>query len=663
MSIVELAREGKWSTVKKKLKNGLKNTSQEINQLFQLAVVHDKLDIIRIVLNTKDNSLSDLIKYNYLLLAIQSHYNELVELLLNHIPKNLLNTRPPLLHKAIEINNIEAFKMVLKMGGDPNLKDQERRTPLIMAVIHNLPEFVEELLKIPNIRVNVHESNGETALMIAAMYEFDNIMLMLIEAGASINSVNYNDWNMLGYPRAIRDHKFRELLLNSSINVNQLGKYNRNMIITNILNYIGDLGQKKYLFGLTELDIIQYLNDLIPKMDPQILNTLDFWGRSTLWYLVSYGWWDKIRETLEKIPWDIYQKDVENESIYSNVLKEFDPKSVNEFLNMISKSVGCRSTIKYFNLVQKINIIIKPTKNFKPAIWNGTIAWELLLYKYLISKYPTKINNHLPTKLQLTESFTPTYINTLTDPHLYLQQRWGFIWIKNEYDQFPTFYAPKYIRVRDFHKKDLKQFSVFYLFIDWESHGHANSIIVDHVNKKIERFEPHGYKSSHYYEAKGLDTNLKEYFGKVLPGYQFLLTKAIYPRNNIQSYESDLEFEDISYLFKHGFCAAWSIWYIDIILSNWDIIGKFKTRKEFINASLASIHHKFSSAQKYIMGYINKTCVPKKIIELVNSIPEFKKPNFNPEDTLISHSADFFNTKSWKRFLSKLYSVKFNQCI
>lgn len=722
-SLFDLARSGKWSSVKKKLNSisvhdliRLETTESPTTLLIDLSIAHNQLDVTRILLSMKGYA-TNTDKITITITAIKAHYNEVVKLLLDHLPKEFLNyvsqlPNYPLLHTSIWSNNFEAFMMLLKKGANPNLKDKSRRTPLHVCVNYDRPKFAAELLKLHSLRLNVHGPGGDTALISAAYQKREEIFIMLIEAGANINSTNYSDENLIGIPRAVYDHDFRRFIINYGINVNHIGEYNSNMVTITLKH----LHNNKRPFGITDKNIVEYLSDLIPKMESNVLNTQDFWGKSTLWYLVADGWWaiPQVRDAMTTVSWDIFQKNIDGETIYDQVSKQFDKKSLNQFIDIIAKSYintsdrdivwekECRShqeagtsattlvaelkklkikvpaslardknklcillarhTIEkhrksygpsnYFNLVQKIDVIVKPTHNFSPQIWYGLITWEFLLYKYILHKHSKYINNHLPTKAQMTK---PTNIRAQEDTDYFeLTRRWMFMW--REINGKPTLLPPKYLNPRELRKKNLKQFSIFYLSIKWTG-GHANSIIIDHVNKQIERYEPHGYKSSHYYQAKGLDNQLKGYFKKVLPNYQFLPTKEIYPRGNIQRYEHDPLFQDISYHLKDGYCAAWSMWYIDLILSNWDIINQFKTRKEFINSSIAAVHHKFSSVQKYIIMYVGQTGIPNKIIELVNKIPEFKEPNGNPEDVLITAPVDLTQTKHWQKYFSSVYSA------
>ena len=88
---------------------------------------------------------------------------------LNHIDKDghtaLLNT--------IRSRKLEAFKLLLEAGAEPNVIDPTRelsRTPLMEASTGNYLEFLRILLAIPGIEINAVNNNHKTALYLAVDY-------------------------------------------------------------------------------------------------------------------------------------------------------------------------------------------------------------------------------------------------------------------------------------------------------------------------------------------------------------------------------------------------------------------------------------------------------------------------------------------------------------
>jgi len=109
------------------------------------------------------------------------------------------------------------------------------------------------------------------------------------------------------------------------------------------------------------------------------------------------------------------------------------------------------------------------------------------------------------------------------------------------------------------------RFIIIYLGIKGDR-GHANMLIIDKVNKTIERFEPHGSKV-----YNSLDITIEYYFL-----YEGIIDKYIPPKSYCtagpQAFQckSLLEMSDRDKRVG-GYCLAWTLWYTDIRLSYPDL--------------------------------------------------------------------------------------------
>ncbi len=89
--------------------------------------------------------------------------------------------------------------------------------------------------------------------------------------------------------------------------------------------------------------------------------------------------------------------------------------------------------------------------------------------------------------------------------------------------------------------------------------SHANVLIYDKVTNTIERFDPiGGYRSK--YNNNQLDNRLERYFSKY--NINYLKPDLFCPFNSFQRIQGKEK------QFRHGLCASWTIWYIDLKLSN-----------------------------------------------------------------------------------------------
>ena len=118
--------------------------------------------------------------------------------------------------------------------------------------------------------------------------------------------------------------------------------------------------------------------------------------------------------------------------------------------------------------------------------------------------------------------------------------------------------------------KNNKQFIVIPLGIEVANGSHANIIIIDMINKTIERFEPNGKHNPHnlYYNMELLDSILINKFNELIPKYTYLHPGDFLPDIGFQILET-LEDETCKKLGDpNGFCAVWCVWWAEQRITN-----------------------------------------------------------------------------------------------
>ena len=165
--------------------------------------------------------------------------------------------------------------------------------------------------------------------------------------------------------------------------------------------------------------------------------------------------------------------------------------------------------------------------------------------------------------------------------------------------------------IKELQKCKTKRFIYIYFFIYWEKAltSHANMILIDTVNKTIERYEPHGH-SLKFDKKKtileGVDnkfnTKLLNYIG--LKNYTYISPIEISPKLGVQL-KSDA---------YDGMCLTYSIMYLQLRIMNPDV------------------------DQKEIIKYLLK----KSRNEIYNIILRYAK---YIEDKLKEHSIEILNNK------------------
>jgi hypothetical protein len=112
--------------------------------------------------------------------------------------------------------------------------------------------------------------------------------------------------------------------------------------------------------------------------------------------------------------------------------------------------------------------------------------------------------------------------------------------------------------------KSKSRFIIIPLGIELKSGSHANYLIYDKNIREIERFEPHGGTTpiGFNYNSDLLDKILTEYFTSIDKNIKYISPKSFIPKIGFQIMDSQEE-NRRRIGDPGGFCALWSIWYVD----------------------------------------------------------------------------------------------------
>ena len=154
-----------------------------------------------------------------LILAVDSDYNSVVELLLNtpNIDVNWENDQGHCaLHVAVINQNIEALKLLLNVPDidvssvDMNIVDNRGHSAVYLAVYSKNNEGLELLLNVPNINVNIVDNRGRSAVHVA-MYS-DNIeALKLLLGQPSLTALTLNQKDKYGVTPVMKAARWNRL--------------------------------------------------------------------------------------------------------------------------------------------------------------------------------------------------------------------------------------------------------------------------------------------------------------------------------------------------------------------------------------------------------------------------------------------------------------------
>ena len=129
-----------------------------------------------------------------------------------------------------EKKDVKEIKELIDMGADVNQKNETGKTALMMASIKGYKEVVEFLIQ-KEADVNQKDDYGWTALMWTSRKGRNEIVKLLIQKGADVNQKDYYGWTAL-MEASKRGHKeVVELLIQKGADVNQKDNNGQNAMM------------------------------------------------------------------------------------------------------------------------------------------------------------------------------------------------------------------------------------------------------------------------------------------------------------------------------------------------------------------------------------------------------------------------------------------------
>ncbi len=179
----------------------------QVKEQLPSAIINNQSDTINNLLTTWGSNWIDSelpnSNYQYLLSIAAVHANiELFTLLVNteaYVDVQDKEGRTPLLH-AVTQNKIQHVELLLAQGASLILHNRNHWTPLYVAANKNLMEIAQLLVTSENASaqmINYPNTAGGTALMIASMHGYIEMINLLLDNGADINHQDRINWNAL----------------------------------------------------------------------------------------------------------------------------------------------------------------------------------------------------------------------------------------------------------------------------------------------------------------------------------------------------------------------------------------------------------------------------------------------------------------------------------
>lgn len=118
---------------------------------------------------------------------------------------------------AAKNDNVGTLNSLLRQGFDPNTRDPQGQTGLMVAIKQQSPKAARALIELPGVEIDALNNAGESALMLAALRGDVPLTQRLLDRGARINQPG---WSALHYAATGPDPKTVQLLLDRGADIN-----------------------------------------------------------------------------------------------------------------------------------------------------------------------------------------------------------------------------------------------------------------------------------------------------------------------------------------------------------------------------------------------------------------------------------------------------------
>lgn len=286
---------------------------------------------------------------------------------------------------------------------------------------------------------------------------------------------------------------------------------------------------------------------------------------------------------------NIYEQDIYGQTLLDFIKYKHSEKKANKLIKLFSKQLIDKTF--YEKIYKKINMKKKLIKS-DIGIFTSNIIHNMLYTIYILDTHKNiitipyyilssiqsnkynefiEITNNEKSLVGYIKLFFFNYNKYL--PHL-------IMW-KNKYNYWIDSNLIESINKNNDNKFIYIKLSIY--LMDNISMRHSNIIIVDNINKTVERFEPYGEMI--YTNSIDINDMIQKQIAVPL-GYKFVF---IQPYPGFQSRSDEFAKYNKNYGDPAGFCLAWSFLYIDIKMElfknkininpidfiNWYIINKF----------------------------------------------------------------------------------------
>lgn len=112
--------------------------------------------------------------------------------------------------RAVRGDNASGVRTLLNRGFDPNTRDENGQTGLMLALREPSPKVVQVLMESPQLNVDLANAKDETPLMLASIKGQQDLVVQLLKRDAAVNKTG---WAPLHYAASSGQLSIMKLLL------------------------------------------------------------------------------------------------------------------------------------------------------------------------------------------------------------------------------------------------------------------------------------------------------------------------------------------------------------------------------------------------------------------------------------------------------------------
>lgn len=557
---------------------------------------------------------TDKIGQNALHYAIKTRSMEICEMILQHIAdvNAKINTGETALHIATNLQLINITKLLIKNNANVNIQDHSHEiAPLHYSVLLNNKEISALLLK-NGAEPNTQDVHGNTPLHYSIFENNFETFVMLTKSNITKNVISFNVWNIYGeipFHLVLKNnvdhiHDYIEIMLEKSnltiqdnegntclyylISMN-LWKDYKNYLIKKRLDIFTLNAKNEYPIDLIEKDDFdEFIDMIIESYMNRLKNASELWYEE--WENICSKTFESIDESEKKLL-DLKKNDGDFEKICKENVRNKLLKLINDMRS--NKDIQCH--VKSFPTKKSyVCINISNIKNSPYCTFTGSTLDILMGLIFLLKKYKdvcSTLSKNYSSNKELCDFYRSIGI-IMNNKCEFLN--FEIVWVRQRLYLMEGFY--------DMFKKCINsnvKYIIIPLGIELKEGNHAGYLIYDVKKKEIERFEPHGATTpvGFYYNPNLLDELLEARFKSIDQDITYIKPTEYIPKIGFQIFDIG-EQKKKKIGDPLGFCALWSIWYVDMRLTYREL-----SRKKIVDILINTIKSKNISFKNMIRNY------------------------------------------------------------